>query len=312
MTEKPRPSSVGHTLEPVNALKSVAAACILAVGLIVLSGAFAGDARVLSEVRGAVAHRSSVAQDTARAPGRSGTGPLRVLFIGNSYTYYNDLPSVIADLTRDARETRPIVAEQLTVGGATLESHVERGEAVRRIRAGSSRGAWDVVVLQEQSTRPLEDTAKMYRAVRALAAEARRVGARPALYVTWARLARPHAQDTLSRAYRRIAAELGALVVPVGDAWAMIRGTDEAIGRSLFIGDGSHPSPSGTYLAASTFYATLYGKSPVGLSSTSRRTNDQPMPGSPAGSPAVPLAKELAARLQMAAWRVVSGTPLVR
>jgi hypothetical protein len=280
-----------------------------AVAAITLLGALGADARSLPEVRGAAAQRSSVEQqDTARAPGRSGTGPLRVLFIGNSYTYFNDLPSVIADLAHDARETRPILAEQLTVGGATLESHLEGGEAVRRIRAGSGRGPWDVVVFQEQSTRPLEDTAKMYRAVRALAAEVRRVGAQPALYVTWARLARPRAQDTLSLVYKRIAAEIGALVVPVGEAWAAIRGTDDAVGPSLFIADGSHPSPAGTYLAASTFYATLYGKSPVGLRSSSRQTEEQPPPGAPSGSPVVPLAKELAARLQMAAWRAVSRT----
>src|SRR5687768_13654297 len=126
-----------------------------AVGTVALLCAFATDARTLPEIRGATAQLSSTEpQDTARAPGRSGTGPLRVLFIGNSYTYYNDLPSVIADLAHDAREARPILAEQLTVGGATLESHLEGGEAVRRIRAGSSRGAWDLVVLQEQSTRP--------------------------------------------------------------------------------------------------------------------------------------------------------------
>ena len=279
-----------------------------AVGALALLSALAADARVRSDT-GPAARLSAVQQqqDTARAPGRAGSGPLRVLFIGNSYTYFNDLPSVIADLARDAREARPILAEQVTIGGATLESH-EHGEAMRRIKAGSSRGPWDVVVLQEQSTRPLGDTVKMYSAVRALAAEIRRVGARPALYLTWARLASPRAQDTLSRAYRRIATEVGALVVPVGEAWATIRRTDEVAGRSLFIGDGSHPSPAGTYLAASTFYATLYGKSPVGLSTPSRQSEAQPPPGAPSGSPVVPLARALATRLQMAAWQAVTGT----
>src|ERR1051325_2043802 len=225
-----------------------------AVGALALLSALAADARVVSEIPGTAARLAAVTQqqDTARAPGRAGTVPLRVLFIGNSYTYFNDLPSVIADLARDAREARPILAEQVTIGGATLESH-QHGEAMRRMKAGSSRGPWDVVVLQEQSTGPLGDTVKMYSAVRALAAEIRRVGARPALYLTWARLASPRAQDTLSRAYRRIATEVGALVVPVGEAWATIRRTDEVAGRSLFIGDGSPRTPAGTYLAASTF-----------------------------------------------------------
>lgn len=244
-------------------------------------------------------------QDTLAAPGRTGRGPLRVLFIGNSYTYFNDLPSVLADLALSARESRPLLAEQVLVGGATLESHLTRGEATRRIRKGSSAGPWDLVVLQEQSTRPLEDTAAMYRAVRALAAEARNVGARTVLYTTWARAARPLAQDTLTNAYRRIGGQVSAIIVPVGDAWALVRNDDAADGRTLFVEDGSHPSPAGTYLAASVFYAVLYGRSPVGLAPATRLTTEQPNAGAPAEAAVVPVERALAARLQAAAARVM-------
>jgi hypothetical protein len=247
-------------------------------------------------------------QASFRAPGQTGHGPLRVLFIGNSYTYFNDLPSVIADLARGAGEARPLLAEQVLVGGATLESHLTRGDASRRIRAGSSAGPWDVVVLQEQSTRPLEDTAAMYRAVRALAAESRRVGAQPMLYETWARAVRPLAQDSLARAYRRIGQEVDAIVVPAGGAWALVRSADSSATRLLFVEDGSHPSPAGTYLAACTFYAALYGRSPVSLPSVSRLTTEQPAAGPPANAPLSRLPVELATRLQQAAWRAVRAT----
>ena len=91
--------------------------------------------------------------------------PLRVLFVGNSYIYYNDLPSVIGDLATAAHESRPVVAEQVLVGAATLERHLALGDAMTAIR----RGGWDVVVLQEQSTRPINNPALMLRDARTLA-----------------------------------------------------------------------------------------------------------------------------------------------
>jgi hypothetical protein len=75
--------------------------------------------------------------------------------------------------------------------------------------------------------------------------------------------------NDLPAVLKHLAAALtGATVAHVGEAWAAFRATESVTppARSaLFQNDGSHPSPEGTYLAACVFYATLYGKSPVGL-----------------------------------------------
>jgi hypothetical protein len=98
----------------------------------------------------------------------------------------------------------------------------------------------------------------------------------------------------------------------VGEAWRRARndpaGTSalERANASLFVADGSHPSAAGTYLAACVFDATLYGKSPVGLPPVSRRTEDEPRPGPPAGAPRDTLPSDLARELQRVAWAVVS------
>lgn len=233
--------------------------------------------------------------------GAQEVNPLRVLFVGNSYIYYNDLPSVIGDLATAAHESRPFVAEQVLVGAATLERHLALGDAMSAIR----RGGWDVVVLQEQSTRPINNPALMLRDARTIADAVKKIGAKLVWYETWAKEIDPWTQDSLTHGYHRAAAATGGKVAHVGEAWAAFRAAETVPAgthSALFVADGSHPSEAGTYLAASVFYATLYGRSPVGLPATSRTTHEQPPHGPPAGAPKVEITKELAARLQALAW----------
>ncbi|MBW4591750.1 MAG: SGNH/GDSL hydrolase family protein [Brasilonema angustatum HA4187-MV1] len=186
--------------------------------------------------------------------------PLRVLFIGNSYTYVNDLPWLTQQLSISARETRRLETEMVTVGGATLKSNWERGEALKRIQ--NSR--WDYVVLQEQSTLPISDPKVMYEYARLFDAEIKRVNARTVFYLTWARENRPQTQQILTDSYMKIAKELGAEVAPVGLAWQKVQ--EENPKLNLYYPDQSHPSPIGSYVAACVFYAKFYEKNPVGLS----------------------------------------------
>jgi hypothetical protein len=81
---------------------------------------------------------------TAQQPMRA----RRVLFIGNSYTYFNNLPQMLTGLAKAAQPAQTLEAEMVTVGGATLKRLWEQGEALAAIK----RGGWAFVVLQEQST----------------------------------------------------------------------------------------------------------------------------------------------------------------
>src|SRR3954471_17801321 len=104
--------------------------------------------------------------------------PFRALFIGNSYTYVNDLPAVIGDLASAAKQPRRFDGYVVLVGGSTLEAHLARHVALDEI----AKGSWDVVVLQEQSTRLITDPEVMLRDVRAFAAAANKVGGKLVLY----------------------------------------------------------------------------------------------------------------------------------
>lgn len=186
--------------------------------------------------------------------------PQRVLFVGNSYTYQNDLPGVLAQLMNASKAPTSFAADKITRGGYTLERHWKDSALIEKIR----RGSWDAVVLQEQSLRPVQDPNLMYEFARKIDAEIRKSGAETVFFMTWARRNKPEMTNGLAGAYNSIGAELGAKVAPVGLAWA--RALRERPDIILHKSDDSHPTVSGTYLAACVFYSTLTGRDPRNLS----------------------------------------------
>jgi len=183
--------------------------------------------------------------------------PHKVLFIGNSYTYYNDLPAMVAGLA--AAGGKSLDVHHVTAGGVTLEWHTQNEAALDALRDG----VWDFVVLQEHSIRPVQDTSKMFQAVGILQSLIAPTGAQTVLYMTWARKHFPEMQAGLARVYNVLAEEIGARVAPVGLAWEDALLADPSL--PLYTDDKSHPTPLGSYLAACVFYATFFGESPVGL-----------------------------------------------
>lgn len=187
--------------------------------------------------------------------------PLSVLFVGNSYTFFNDLPTMVRQMSLDAAQPRPLAVRDVTFGGASLEAHWNRG-VVQQVLASQH---WDYVVIQDFSTMPVDNPEKTRTYVRLMAAEARKAGAQPILYLTWARQANPAMQAQLDAVYTGLANETHALLAPVGQAWKQaLAATPQP---HLFIEDGSHPSYSGSYLTASVFYSLIYGVQPPAPSS---------------------------------------------
>jgi hypothetical protein len=182
---------------------------------------------------------------------------LKVVFIGNSFTARNDLPGLIA-LLAEASGHR-LQHQLISVGGASLRTHWNKGHARNRIRDGD----FDYVVLQEQSTLPVKNATRMHENVRLFDEVIRAAGARTALYMTWARQHVPETQRTITAAYESIGREIGATVVPVGRAWqSVLAGRNSP---ALHDKDKSHPTLAGSYLAACVFYAVMFNGNPVEL-----------------------------------------------
>jgi hypothetical protein len=244
-----------------------------------------------------------------------GSPPRRVLFIGNSYTYFNNLPEMLRGLA--ASRGLAIDVGMATTGGWKLSDHWTHSdsEAHRLLRDRK----WDVVVLQEQSTlgsmvvtdgvARVGPDDQFQRYAKLWQEEIHRAGMTPAFYLTWAKKGAPQDQDALDRAYTTAARAAGAIVVPVGRAWKGAR--EHHAGIELFQPDGSHPSPAGTYLAACTFFAALFDRSPVGLPATVTGAPIDPQTSQPVSDRREPLAalsETEAAALQREAWTAWQDT----
>ncbi len=198
--------------------------------------------------------------------------PTRVLFVGNSYTYYYSLPRMVEELAQAAGQE--IETRAFTRGGSTLvelESHPELRSLLNE--------KWDYVVLQEHSTLGLSawngelnvnDPLYFLQGARLLAQRANK--AKIVLFATWARKNHPEFQPHLDYAYAAAGRDLNALVAPVGRAWTAVRdqSREQQPNIELFSHDGSHPSPAGSYLSACVIMRTIFSHPCAGLPGTLR------------------------------------------
>lgn len=182
---------------------------------------------------------------------------LDVLFIGNSLTYWNDLPGMLVRLF-ERGGAGPVRVEAVTSPGVGLPDHWVDGEAVRRIR----EGGWDVVVLQ-QGPSATEGRPYLLEYSQLFAEEIAAVGARTALYMVWPAEARFHDFDGVSDSYATAAGLVGGLLFPAGEAWLDAWDRDPRL--ELYGPDRFHPSLRGTYLAALVMYEQLARKDPRDL-----------------------------------------------
>ena len=188
--------------------------------------------------------------------------PKKILFIGNSLTYKQD--GIYSHLEKLAAAAAPpciLLTEKSVKGGATLKTHWERPEP----REAIIKADCDVVVLQEDL--PEINVSYFQEYARRFVLEIRKAKSRPILLMAWyyPRLGWISTAE-IARAHRDIAKELDVEVAPVGLAWQ--RSIKKRPDLDLYIADLEHPSIYGTYLATCVVYATLFGKSPVGLGYT--------------------------------------------
>ncbi len=198
----------------------------------------------------------------AEQPAKSEVLPAKVLFVGNSFTYYNNgLQSHFRKLTWSSGVLTPenSRARIMTISGGQLPEHAG---GFKNVMSGDD---WDVVVLQGHSAGPIiENSAAAFRkAARKFSRIAKKQGTRPVFFMTWAYAGKPDMTAQLDKAYTEIGRELDAQVVPVGLSFAKV--VAERPDLALTTDDDRHPTLAGTYLAACTFFAALYDQSPEGL-----------------------------------------------
>ena len=184
---------------------------------------------------------------------------MKVLFIGNSYTFCNNLPEMLQELATNAGKS--IETEMIVKGGMSLEWHCYNRDTANAIK----KDDWDFVIMQDHSTQGIEEQEKLISSAEKLIKRIKTsCNATPVLYLTWARKFAPETQYTITKTYIQAGKELQAEVAPVGIAWQLALEASPEL--SFYTEDESHPNILGSYLAACVFYATLFKESPIGLS----------------------------------------------
>lgn len=182
---------------------------------------------------------------------------MRILTLGNSLTFTNDMPRMLAQLTgaQVVHHTR---------GGARLSEQLNpKTRLGTQTQAALSREHWDYVVLQEMSHGPFSSPERFFASARRLCAQIQSAGAVPVLYATWAyqkgsaKLAAKgwdydEMAHGLAEAYRTAARENHALLAEVGLRFYQLADT-----QNLYAADGVHPSEAGSRLAAETIASVI-------------------------------------------------------
>jgi hypothetical protein len=212
--------------------------------------------------------------------------PQRVLFVGNSFSFYNNGLHTHVRNFLQAAQAHPDIqfAQKLsTISNARLEDQ-EPG-----LPALLQSFKPDVVILQGHSLEAIDPkrSASFRESATQLTSLVRSANATPMFFMTWAYTGQPEMTAKLADAYKSIGQELDVRVLPVGLAFQQAE--LEIPGLQLRIADLKHPSLAGSYLAAAVIYSALYGESPINLEYT-------------AGLP-----EELARQLRDLAWRITSN-----
>ena len=232
------------------------------------------DASYTYRIRALNASGSSNWKELLVATPDTNPAAYRILFIGNSRTGYNDVPGLVRQIALADGRQKPEIGSVILYG-RTLEDQWKElllGQSESQAVQAIKEGNWDVVVLQELSTRPVLQTDLFYQYMRQFVPLIRSSGALPLLFLNWRHLSYSFTQSDMNIANYKIADEQALAVAPVGIAWEA--SSTQYPGIQLFDSDGNHARLAGSYLAAAVIYASLYNRVPaapaVGLDSTTQ------------------------------------------
>lgn len=175
---------------------------------------------------------------------------MKVLFIGNSHTYVNNMPLIFKNKAKE--DGIDCHVTMIAHPGWTLEKHIQNPEVKFNILYGD----YDYVVCQEYA-HPFGPVENLYNGMRTLKSYIDQTKAKMIIFPTWAAKYNPEAQEVMSNAHINIAKELNVMLAPVDSRWVYTLNNNKDI--NLFGPDGEHPSIDGSNLIASAIFDSIMG-----------------------------------------------------
>ena len=189
----------------------------------------------------------------------------RVLFVGNSFTFYWNLPSIVESMAREKGVLLDV--HQSTAGGASLKQHWN-GDKDLITRELIESGSFSMVVLQDLSSNPLINPQESKVYFKRFTQLVKTNEGKPVIFGTWMYPAisqkKYDSDDSIQSALKPISIKTNTPIAPVGTAFQLFQEKHPEI--PLYTSDSKHPSPVGSYLAACVFFKLITGKSPLELS----------------------------------------------
>lgn len=189
------------------------------------------------------------------------TGTFRVLFVGNSHSYEQDLSGLVQQVARQAGNTELLTA-RVAFANFALEDHASEGTALRALQGSK----WEYVVMQQGPSALLESQAHLRYWTQWWSPHISSAEATPVLYQVWPSAARRSDAAANLQSYTNAAAAVGGILAPAGDAFTAALAADPSIG--VYSGDGMHASRRGAYLAALVIVGRLLEIDPETLPPT--------------------------------------------
>ena len=175
---------------------------------------------------------------------------IRVLFVGNSFSYYYNLPEVVNEMSAYSDKVY-IDTRHSLVGGSNLSQHLkgENGTETLNILA---KEKFDYVVLNHHSLATIDEANTFFESSKKMVELIRSKGAIPVFMMTWAYKSNPLMLKKISAAYEDMCSKLGVDLIPCGKLHAEVR--DKRPDLNMFDDDDKHPSKHATYLNGLTFF----------------------------------------------------------
>lgn len=181
--------------------------------------------------------------------GNNSENSMSVLFVGNSLTYSNDLPAIVAELGQ--KEGKEIATSMLAFPNYALEDHWNDG----RLQAMISTGDYDFVVIQQGPSSQEDGRTMLLDYGTRIKALCDSNQTRLAFFMVWPAYANLHTFDGVINNYRNAAAATNSLLCPVGQIWKdHFASTND---YSYYGPDLFHPSLKGSQAAARIIYDVL-------------------------------------------------------
>ena len=190
-----------------------------------------------------------------------------ILFIGNSFTFYNDMPNILEKL--GSVNGFDVHVEHVTHGGYSLVQFINEAEVALELSEKLDERHWNFVILQEHSRKPLDNKTEFLSSIKSLNEMIRKQAGKTILYSTWSY--RDHSSklkstgltynefySLLKNRYEEAGALIDAVVAPVGTVFHKITKDDSKI--DLLVEDDSHPNIKGSFIAAFMFYSIIFGE----------------------------------------------------